>query len=1329
METGSDPDGDGIDAECECDDLPSGLVSWWTGDGYTDDIEDGNDAIYWWCSYLKNGATYENGATYATGKVGEAFFFDGIDDHMSAPGKGIDGLQEFTIDAWVYLNSMPENQVQRLVTCGKKFMLQCSHDSDSPNQLEFFVKIDDVLQHIFVPDTLEIGVWYLVAGTYDGSYMRLYVDGEEVGNFSVSGTAVAPGNGVGFSSPSDPLDGLLDEIEIYNRALSEEEIYSIYYAGAYGKCKPDADFDGIPDAVDNCPDGYNPEQEDEDEDRTGDVCDNCRDVYNWGQNDADGDCDALKQDPSYWDDTKWLQDPHCGDACDPDDDNDGILDDGSYGDGDKCVGGDTYRCDDNCQFVFNPNQTDSEYPAGDGIGDVCDNCPYFNNPDQVDADGDCDALKENSSYWDGKWLQDPHCGDVCDPDDDYDGVPDIDDNCTDSDGDDYGNPGYPANTCPADNCPLVPNPDQNDTDSDDMGDACDDDVDGDGILDDGDLNGIVGDKKCVGGDTTYCDDNCQFVSNLKQEDNDGDGMGDVCDPDDDNDCILDDGDSSRTVGDKKCVGGDTTYCDDNCQFVANFDQNDSEPEGDGVGDACDNCPDVYNPDQANHDLDGLGDVCDDDNDNDGVPDINDNCPMVYNPDQGDWCECSYDPHCDPTWRCIGWFQWNYGFKFGNPSGTELSYGDCWCTKGGCGCGYGNYKETFSNCEVCLCCWKWCDGKSPFAWDYYSFYENAAPEGQCTGMSISSLQFYYGDKSVSDYSSSASEVKDLYRGTDLRNHIKAMQGMTVSDAMIYHYLDSSYWGAENVLTKAKNDLANNKYGMIAILEDRGGGSVAGHTVVVDSIVETEDYGIKNAKIYVYDSNVESLTTKNLETDYFLDSTGNIQRIEREDYPHIDINENFNTYSFKMAGGSVWAGGGDDETFDRIGYLPYSKFDGDVDIPVGVYVLPGVATTFATLIGIISHLSEADAQIEDAEGRILGFKEDGTGISEIPNATILPIYGDGNSSEYPIPQLYVLAPGDYKMKVRGRTNGSYSGYMLGNLSIFVVHDVEVNENTKDTFSINPSLDTMSIETSDAEKTYSLEIVKKLDPEENSSERVFKVKNATIYAGSKAVFRIDPDSNFLTYTNRGDKEVTYSIEFQTTEIPEEDMEDVFNNQQLPTVYYDDIVIQPMETCILTAENWSDLNRSEINLSVETCGDGLCRFGEDIDNCPEDCDVDSDGIPNDEDNCPDIANPDQDDSDDDGIGDACDLNEQCNDRIDNDGDGLTDYPDDPSCKDLFDNSELTADVNDDCTVNIFDLAAVGLCYGQSASGNCQKADLTGDGLINIFDLATVGLNYGRSC
>ena len=54
---------------------------------------------------------------------------------------------------------------------------------------------------------------------------------------------------------------------------------------------------------------------------------------------------------------------------------------------------------------------------------------------------------------------------------------------------------------------------------------------------------------------------------------------------------------------------------DNCQFVSNWNQNDTDV--DGVGDACDNCPNVANADQTDTDSDGDGDDCDTDDDDDG----------------------------------------------------------------------------------------------------------------------------------------------------------------------------------------------------------------------------------------------------------------------------------------------------------------------------------------------------------------------------------------------------------------------------------------------------------------------------------------------------------------------------------------------------------------------------------------------------------------------------------------------------------------------------------------------------------------------------------------
>ncbi len=73
----------------------------------------------------------------------------------------------------------------------------------------------------------------------------------------------------------------------------------------------------------------------------------------------------------------------------------------------------------------------------------------------------------------------------------------------------------------------------------------------------------------------------------------------------------------------------------------------SDSDGDGRCNSSDNCPYVANPSQLDSDQDGQGDACDNDDDADGINDIADNCPLSYNPDQLDLNGNNAGFACDP----------------------------------------------------------------------------------------------------------------------------------------------------------------------------------------------------------------------------------------------------------------------------------------------------------------------------------------------------------------------------------------------------------------------------------------------------------------------------------------------------------------------------------------------------------------------------------------------------------------------------------------------------------------------------------------------------------
>jgi len=206
---------------------PSGLVSWWPGNGNANDIKDGNNG------------TLVNGATFAAGFVGQAFSFNGSNyvEIPDAPNLDFGSNSPMSIDMWVFRTSSASNMhfIGKRSGCGTISYQMGLNTSGAGEGLFFGAGLGD---EVATGQDLPLNTWTHVAGTFDGTTYRFYINGILAGapTTGTLGPTITDPLRIGTSGSCAGFGGLIDEVQLFNRALSQSEILSIVNAGSAGQC-------------------------------------------------------------------------------------------------------------------------------------------------------------------------------------------------------------------------------------------------------------------------------------------------------------------------------------------------------------------------------------------------------------------------------------------------------------------------------------------------------------------------------------------------------------------------------------------------------------------------------------------------------------------------------------------------------------------------------------------------------------------------------------------------------------------------------------------------------------------------------------------------------------------------------------------------------------------------------------------------------------------------------------------------------------------------------------------------------------------------------------
>ena len=201
---------------------PPGMVDWWPADGNAIDIFGGNNG------------TPQNGFTYVPGESGLAFHFNGTTNQLNLGAANI--LPPWTACMWVNRQNAPGTAA--VILADNTYSLKLEQDQSGANSREVGITHLGVTDWVFSPAYIvPTGTWTHLAFVANSTTVSLYVNGAFQGSIAVSNFPLPRtyfGTWFPASKYTDYMLGSLDEIMLFNTALTGPQISAIYNAGSAG---------------------------------------------------------------------------------------------------------------------------------------------------------------------------------------------------------------------------------------------------------------------------------------------------------------------------------------------------------------------------------------------------------------------------------------------------------------------------------------------------------------------------------------------------------------------------------------------------------------------------------------------------------------------------------------------------------------------------------------------------------------------------------------------------------------------------------------------------------------------------------------------------------------------------------------------------------------------------------------------------------------------------------------------------------------------------------------------------------------------------------------